>query len=184
MPVSVPSRFIGPLSRHGLAALLLVLSSSMAWSQAPGTVQRAGTFKQVQGDVRMGRDGAMVQAQPGDALQPAERVRTGSDGGASVMLRDGTVLSIGPNSTAELSQFQFDATTQEGDLLVDLLQGSMRVVTGILSKINPERFKVKTPTAVVGVRGTDFIVEAIPEENPPLRYYIRRHWSDFSWLRR
>ena len=66
---------------------------------------------------------------------------------------------MGPNTTMDLSKFQFDATTQEGNFLLDLLQGSVRVVTGLLAPINPDLFKVQTPTSVVGVRGTDFIVE-------------------------
>ena len=45
------------------------------------------------------------------------------------------------------------------NFLLDLLQGSVRVVTGVLAKVNPDLFRVQTPTSVVGVRGTDFIVE-------------------------
>ena len=84
---------------------------------------------------------------------------TGRDGAAVIVLRDGTALTVGPSSTLDLSRFQFDATTQQGNVLLDLLQGTLRVVTGVLAKVNPDLFKVQTPTAVVGVRGTDFIVE-------------------------
>lgn len=73
--------------------------------------------------------------------------------------RDGTVLAIGPNSAIKINEFAFDATTQQGNVLLDLLQGSVRVITGIIAKVNPEVFKVRTPTSVVGVRGTDFIVD-------------------------
>jgi hypothetical protein len=59
----------------------------------------------------------------------------------------------------DLRQIQFDSTTQQGNFLLDLLRGSVRVVTDLLAKVNPELFKVQTPTSVVGVRGTDFIVE-------------------------
>ena len=88
---------------------------------------------------------------------------TGADAAVSVTLRDGTVLTLGPNSEADLSEYAFNATTQEGRLLVRLLEGSMRVVTGLLARINPELFRISTPTSVVGVRGTDFIVEVVPE---------------------
>jgi len=66
---------------------------------------------------------------------------------------------VGPNSTLELAKLQFDTTTQEGNLMLNLLQGSIRVVTGWLGKLHPDQVKVVTPTTVVGVRGTDFIVE-------------------------
>ncbi|MFP8777444.1 FecR domain-containing protein [Hydrogenophaga sp. RWCD_12] len=170
-----------------LAALALALSASLAWAQAPvaaaADAGRAGTFKQVQGEVRLGKDGTRSAPQSGDAVRSGERIATGRDGAASVVLKDGTVLTLGPNTTADLSQFQYDATTQEGNFALDLLQGSLRVVTGLLAKINPDRFKVKTPTAVVGVRGTDFIVEAAPKLEP-LQFYLNHHWRDHSRLRR
>ena len=86
----------------------------------------------------------------------SDRLTTGKTGAATITLKDGTVLTMGPDTTMDLSQFAFDSTTQEGNLLLDLLQGSVRVVTGLLGKVNPELFKVKTPTSVVGVRGHRF----------------------------
>ena len=47
-------------------------------------------------------------------------------------------------------------------MLVSLLRGSMRMATGLIAKLQPEQVKVTTPTTVIGVRGTDFIVEVKP----------------------
>ncbi len=182
MPAPVAVRRPFPLA----VAIALALSTTQAWSQTPaGTTDtgRAGTFKQVQGEIRLGTDAGRPAPKSGDAVRPGERIATGKDGAASLVLKDGTVLMLGPDTTADLSQFQFDTTTQEGNFVLELLQGSVRVVTGLLAKINPDRFKVKTPTAVVGVRGTDFIVEATPTSEP-LYYYLRHHWRDHSRLRR
>jgi hypothetical protein len=183
-------RFTSPARQCLRAATVaaLTLSATLAWSQtatasATAGAARAGTLKQVQGEVYLGKDAARRSPQPGDAVNAGERLSTGRDGAASMVLKDGTVLTLGPNATADLNQYQFDSTTQEGNLLVDLLQGSVRVVTGLLTKINPDRLKVRTPTAVVGVRGTDFIVEAVPEPEP-IYSYVNRYWSDHSRLRR
>lgn len=177
---ALPARRLIRTLPVGVLALAAAVASAQTPDADPGP--RVGTFKQVQGEVLLGRgDGRAVQ--PGEAVRPGERIRTGKDGAASLVLKDGTVLVLGPDSTADLSQYQFNSTTQEGNLLVELLQGSVRMVTGLLAKVNPERFKVKTPTAVVGVRGTDFIVEAKPTVEP-LYYYLRHHWSDHSRLRR
>lgn len=167
-----------------LPAGVLALAAAAASAQTSGAAAdtRAGTFKQVQGEVRLGRDDGRP-ARPGEPVRAGERIRTGKDGAASIVLKDGTVMVLGPDSTADLSQYRFDTTTQEGSLLVELLQGSVRMVTGLLARVNPERFKIKTPTAVVGVRGTDFIVEANPR-GEPLYYYLRHHWNDHSRLRR
>ena len=143
-----------------LAGLLLSASLASAQTTAPAAdTARAGTFKQLQGEIRLGQAPGRAAPAPGDALRQGDRVRTGQASGASIVLKDGTALTVGPNSTVDLSRFQFDSTTQKGNFLLDLLQGSVRVVTGVLAKVNPDLFKVQTPTSVVGVRGTDFIVE-------------------------
>jgi len=173
-----------PVRRTFLLGLLL--SASLASAQTATTsadAARMGTFKEVQGEIQLGQEPGRAAPASGDALRQGDRVRTGQTGGASIVLKDGTVLTMGPNTTVDLSQFQFDSTTQSGNFVLDLLQGSVRVVTGLLAKANPERFKVRTPTSVVGVRGTDFIVEAIPQTEP-LYYYLRHHWKDHSRLRR
>lgn len=133
----------------------LVLATTAASAQD----QRAGTLKTVTGDVRLGQGGAAHAAQEGGGLQQADRLVTGRDASATFTLKDGTVISVGPNSMLDLAKVQFDTTTQEGNLTLSLLQGTIRVVTGWLSKLHPEQVKVITPTSVVGVRGTDFIVE-------------------------
>lgn len=153
---------------RGLVPIALACAAGTLSAQTspalPGdTLIKAGTLKQVTGEVWIRRDTALRQpAVPGAALVPADRLETGPKGSASVVLRDGTTLTLGPDSAMRLDQFAFDATTQQGNFLLDLLQGSVRVVTGLLAKVNPEVFKVRTPTSVVGVRGTDFIVDAEP----------------------
>jgi hypothetical protein len=147
-----------PLSMSMLLAAPWCLAQTAV--PAPSEALRVGTFKQVQGETWIGAADTRRAPAPGDGLREAERVSTGKTGAASITLKDGTVLTLGPNTTVDLNQFQFDATTQKGNFALDLLQGSIRVVTGLLARINPDLFKISTPTAVVGVRGTDFIVEA------------------------
>ncbi len=51
-------------------------------------------------------------------------------------------------------------TTQDGGMLVSLLRGTLRMVTGLIGKTHPDAVRVETQTAVIGIRGTDFIVQA------------------------
>jgi hypothetical protein len=136
-----------------LSALLLTTTAASAQDQ------RSGTLKTVTGDVRLSQGGTGQVAQEGSGLQQADRIVTGPDASATFTLKDGTVISVGPNSTLDLVKVKFDTTTQQGSVMLSLLQGTIRVVTGWLSKLHPEQVKVITPTSVVGVRGTDFIVE-------------------------
>ncbi|HMN93795.1 MAG TPA: FecR family protein [Hydrogenophaga sp.] len=157
------------IHRHFLIAAACACLSNAAWTQsAPVHAEaqelvRIGTVKDVQGQAWLKRGADMRNAMPGTGVQLADKLVTAPASAARISLRDGTELSLGPGAEADLSEYAFNATTQEGKLFVRLLQGSMRVVTGILARVNPDAFRISTPTSVVGVRGTDFIVEVVPE---------------------
>ena len=138
-----------------------LLCGAAAFAQAPSASAdaREGTFKTVQGDVTVVRGNVRSAAVVGDGLRIADRVLTGDASAAAITLKDGTVLSIGADSSVDLAEFQFNPTTHDGHVLIALLRGSLRVVTGLIAKLKPEQVRVTTPTTVIGVRGTDFIVE-------------------------
>jgi len=151
-----------PRSTPLLTALLLgtlLLHAPGAWAEVIDLSAKAGTMKLVQGDVRVADARGERALQPGDILAPADHVITGANGSASVVLRDGTTIMVGPRSMVNLDAFTFNSTTQEGNLAVSVLRGTMRMITGLLSKTNPDSVSVHTRTATIGVRGTDFIVE-------------------------
>ena len=151
------------------STLLLVATSAFAQgaANAPAASKasavaegHAGFIKSVQGTARVtGPLGARRQLKSGDTVASADQIETDANSGASVVLRDGTMIVVGPSSQLDLKQFSFDATTQEGGLFVSLLRGSMRMVTGMLGK-KPESVRVDTQTATIGIRGTDFFVTA------------------------
>lgn len=134
---------------------LLVLLGMAVSAEEP----RWGTLKSVAGEVSLGQAGAVRAAEVGAGVLQADRIVTGRNASTTLTLKDGTLLAVGPHSTLELTKLQFDTTSQDGSVLLNLVQGTIRVVTGWLGKLHPEQVKVLTPTSVVGVRGTDFIVE-------------------------
>jgi hypothetical protein len=121
--------------------------------------QRSGTLKTVQGKVAISQGEVRRTAQPGGGVAEAERISTGPDSAAVLLLRDGTLITVGPNAQVDISRFQFDATAQTGGLTVTVLVGTVRLVTGLLGKLQPDNVKVQTPSSTVAVRGTDFVVE-------------------------
>jgi hypothetical protein len=149
-----------PIPR-ALMALLFIWQLSAAPALAEGD-QRDGTIKTVQGEVTVVRDNTRVAAIVGGPVRMSDRIQTGADSAAAVTLKDGTVLSVGPGSVVDLNTFQYDSTTEDGNVLVSLLRGTLRMTTGLIAKTKPEQVKVVTPTAVIGVRGTDFIVAETP----------------------
>jgi hypothetical protein len=121
---------------------------------------RTGTIKSVTGAVSVVRGDSRLAALPGDAITERDRIATGPNSAAAFALRDGTSISLGPNSTVDLESFQYESTKQEGGMAIGLIGGTMRFITGLLGKHSPDRVRISTSTATVGIRGTDFILEA------------------------
>ncbi|CAM8648935.1 FecR protein [Comamonadaceae bacterium] len=140
----------------GLICILALFISSAQAQEA-----RSGTFKTVQGTVTVGQGDAKRTVASGLGVAEADRIQTDATSAAVLVLRDGTTIAIGPNTTVDLSRFQFDATTQQGNLAIRVLQGTIRMVTGLLGRVQPDNVKVTTPASTVSVRGTDFIVEVL-----------------------
>ena len=116
-------------------ALLLAAAPLAHAQQATSLAERAGTVKVVQGDARVTDAKGERAVQPGDPVAPADTVSTGADSSASMVLRDGTTLVLGANSRVNLKDFAFNSTTQEGNLLVSVLRGSMRMLTGLIGML-------------------------------------------------
>ena len=127
---------------------------------APTAPTQAGIVKRVIGSVTLLRAGIAQPALPGLAVRVGDTLRTGPDGAAGITLADDTLLTTGPDSELVISEFSFDPTTQEGNLLASLWRGSLGAVTGLIGKKAPEKVRVQTRTVVLGVRGTEFIVDA------------------------
>ena len=141
----------------------VVLLGSALWACTACLAEdRIGTLKKVDGQVELEHAGASAPAQSGAGLQAGDRLRTTATGAVSVTLRDGTQMVLGPNSTLEFTRFQFDSTTEDGDFAALLIKGSLRLISGLIAKVNPNKYQIHTPTTVISVRGTDFIVEVSP----------------------
>ena len=153
-------RAFSPASSLILFVSLLFFSASGFAQQAHSeTSTRAGIAKLVKGKVSIGSSVAERALASGDPINAADTVYTGPDSAASMVLRDGTVMVLGANSRMELKNFAFDATTYEGNVAVALMRGTMRMITGLVGKTRHDAVQVNTPTALIGIRGTDFIVE-------------------------
>lgn len=80
-----------------------------------------------------------------------------------LLFSDGTKVVVPSNSVFKLSSYQYAPDVAEkNNMVVQLLKGSARVVTGLIGKKNPRAVKYKTVTATIGIRGTKFDMSCIP----------------------
>ena len=136
------------------ASLAVVLFSVSAAALAAD----AGEIKVAQGAAHIERGAERLSARVGMPVQEADRVVTGADGTVGITFADNSLLSIGPSSTFAIDRYVFDSTTHAGKFDSTLSKGTLAVVSGKMVKQSPEAMHVRTPSAIMGVRGTDFVV--------------------------
>ncbi len=103
-------------------------------------------------------DGARADAEPGAAVFENDMVETGADGSVGITFSDNTVISAGPNTELTLDEYSYNPSTLEGTMLADLLAGTVAIDSGDMVRGSSEAMRVKTPSAILGVRGTKFLV--------------------------
>lgn len=85
-------------------------------------------------------------------------IETGENGAVGITFDDNTVFSTGPNSSVSLEEFNFNPTTLKGSFLAKLGKGTLSVISGDIARGSPEAMRIRTPSAILGVRGTRFLV--------------------------
>jgi len=135
-----------------IAAALLLCS--------PAGAAEIGQIKISKGQVMVERKGAELPATVGMRLETADVLKTGADGSVGITMADNSLLSAGPNSILSLDRFEFDPTTSQGQFDAQLRKGSLAVISGRIAKQSPEAMTVRTPSAILGVRGTEFVLSA------------------------
>ncbi|EDZ63766.1 hypothetical protein SMGD1_2118 [Sulfurimonas gotlandica GD1] len=119
----------------------------------------AALVKKVKGSVSIEREGKELSVKVGTKLFEKDTIITESKSSVSLIFKDNTRISVGPNSKLLLEQYLFNPDENQEAFVSNLSRGSIACVTGLISKINPKAFKVKVKTATMGIRGTHFIVK-------------------------
>jgi hypothetical protein len=102
-------------------------------------------------------------AQRGGSLAPGDRVVTGSNGLAQIRFSDGAMLSVRADSDLKIDAYSFRGESDTlATTVLQLVRGGLRAITGAVARVHRSGYKVVTPTATIGVRGTDFEAFHIP----------------------
>jgi hypothetical protein len=138
-----------------MKSLFLALS---LFGAAPALAEIA-RVKSVSGPASVLRGATTMPAKTGQPLLAGDVLMTGKTGRMSLSFVDNTRFAVGPNSRIAVSKFEYDKTRQQGSFVTQVDRGSLAVVSGRIAKSNRDAMKVRTPTSLLGVRGTRFIVD-------------------------
>jgi len=145
--------------RNKLYNLLFLLAFSLLSGQA-AFAESIGVIEQVSGDVWLMQAGKAWRLAKGDEVDSQHTIITEKGGVTQVLLHDGTLLSIGPRTRMKLEAYK---AKEKESFSFDVLWGDVRYL--VKKIIDPDAaFNVKTTTAAIGVRGTEFLV-SMPHPN-------------------
>jgi len=150
---------ITQIFEHSFFAIVIL---STVWTSA-SSADGAGTVKRFARSATLIRSSAALPIATGQRVFSGDRIVSGQDGYVGIMLYDDTRLTIGPGSELLIREFEFNANSYVGNLAVSFLKGTARVVTGLIGKNSPENVRFNTPTATIGIRGTEFIVDVVAD---------------------
>ncbi|OYU43632.1 MAG: hypothetical protein CFE44_17320 [Burkholderiales bacterium PBB4] len=129
----------------------LVVPMQAAHAQAVGEVDfsRGVGFAQTSGQTprTLGK---------GLALKEGDRLTTADGATAVIKLQDGTRMTVRPNSDLVIQQYRFKESAPDNSMVMQLIKGGFRAITGLISKGSTNSARVVTNTATIGIRGTDF----------------------------
>jgi len=92
----------------------------------------------------------------GDKIYLNETIYAGVGAGTQILLLDQSTFTIGEDSEVVMDTFVFDPETNDGKIVASVKQGSLKVISGLISKKNPDSLTVEVPEGTLGSRGTEF----------------------------
>lgn len=120
-----------------------------------------GNITALSGAASIERGSAKLPAALGGSLESKDTVATAKNSKVQLTFKDNTIITVGKESRFSVEEYLFDATP-DSKAKFNMIRGTIRAMSGKIGKIAPEKFTVKTKTATIGIRGTDFIVRVLP----------------------
>lgn len=145
-------------------AVIAALGSAMQLTFA-ADASTVGQVSLLIGEARVVRaDGSQERLQRGSRIHVGDRVETSANGHVHMRFVDNAAISVRPESILEVQAYRYDAQSpQSSEIRLRVEKGTSRSISGAATDVDKSRFRLNTPIAAIGVRGTDFIVQTDPE---------------------
>lgn len=146
------------MKRIALLLVGFICVGRVAWAQDVGTVAAA------QGTAEIKRGGAATAAVVGAGIRVGDELRT-VDGKMRVVFQDDSVIDLGERSTLVVDEQVFNPSGGQASTLMNLVVGKARALVSHYYGAAGTSYQVRTPTAVAGVRGTEFLISYDAEQD-------------------
>jgi hypothetical protein len=136
---------------------LMLFFASMAL-QAFAQSEPVGYVKTVSGEAWVTTQGQKVKAQPGTPVSIGSQLRTQVGASLGVTFKDNTVMSFGPDSELTVDEYVYAPAQDQLRMGTRMSKGTLNYLSGTIAKLKPEAVSIKTPSGIIGVRGTQFLL--------------------------
>jgi hypothetical protein len=140
----------------------------LAAAAFPAAAQNvAGRFLTVIGEVRVLSPSGDRRPERGEEVREGETILTGAGALTQIRLADGGMLSIRGDTEMKFDRFSHAGENDRASsMFISLLKGGFRSVTGLIGRLNRDGYRVTTPSATIGIRGTDHEPVVVPQPPP------------------
>ncbi|MDP2144163.1 MAG: FecR family protein [Gallionella sp.] len=159
------------LATLGLVAACWMAASASAYAGVAGHIQF------VSGNVQIiSPTGQTRMAQKGDAVNEGDTLTSASRSTAQIKMQDGGFFAVRPETRMKIDKFAFSGKVDGSERgFFSLVKGGFRAVSGLIGRVNKQNYKVTTPSATIGIRGTDYEVVVAEEK-------VNLAMADLSWM--
>lgn len=144
---------------RALSTGLLACAAIAASAQSAAPITAVGYVKTVTGEAWVSTAGQRAKAAPGTPVMIGSQLKTLADASLGVTFKDNTTMSFGPDTELTVDEYLYAPAQGQLRLGTSLVKGSLNYVSGVIAKLKPEAVTVKTPTGIIGVRGTQFVAK-------------------------
>lgn len=139
---------------------VVMLGVALSWLAGVPAWAADGYIFDAAGEVSMAMDKSVAQrVAKNDEVSPGAVITTGDKSYVVLKFEDGQVVTLQSNSTFQVREYRYVAAQPEqSSIFFSMLKGGMRFVTGLIGRNNKDAFRLATPNATIGIRGTEFMV--------------------------
>ena len=131
---------------------LLIALSTQAEEKLTVKKQLIGVLGVASGTISNG----LKELKTGDKVYLGDTILSGTNSGAQLLLLDQSTFTIGSDSEVVMDTFIYDPKNNDGKIVSTVKKGSLKIISGLISKKNPDNLKVEVPEGTLGSRGTEF----------------------------
>jgi len=134
---------------------LLILLFALTISGGATSAELFGTVDAISGNANVvDQNGKSVSIANGLKIYEGQTIKTGQDSEVHLVTEDAGMIAVRPDTVFRIDEYKAEGSSVD-KIFMSLLEGSIRSITGWIGKHNTSGYRITTPTATIGIRGTD-----------------------------